>query len=132
MTRIIVSISVSLISIFLPLVVFAQAALDKRIVPCDGVDCTLCHLATLAQNIINTGIFVAVFMSAMIFAFAGWKYLASGANVTEMGDAKSIILNTVIGLIIILGAWLFVDTIMRTLIGNPGGQYLPWNSICRV
>ena len=101
----------------LPVLALAQ---QGPIVPqnCSGPDCTICDLVTLAQNILNTGIFIVIFLSAILFAYAGWLYLTSG--IEDLGDAKkarSMFKNVVFGLIIILGAWLFVDTIMRTLTG---------------
>ena len=111
----------------LPVLALAQ---QGPIVPqnCSGPDCTICDLVTLAQNVINTGIFIAIFLSAILFAYAGWLYLTSG--IEDLGDAKkarSMFKNVVFGLIIILGAWLIVDTIMRTLTGADWG---PWNNLC--
>src|SRR3989344_2590427 len=38
-----------------PLSAFAQ--LPGEIVPCKGVDCSVCDVATLAQNVLNAGIY---------------------------------------------------------------------------
>jgi hypothetical protein len=112
----------------LPFFVFAQnAALPKQIVPCTGVNCTVCDLATLAQNIINTGIFVFVFFSAMMFAYAGFLYLTNEA-IQGQNEAKSIFKNVVIGLIVLLSAWLLVDTLMKAVLG---GSFGPWNNVCQ-
>lgn len=105
------------------------AALPGKIVPCNGTDCEVCHIAQLAQNLMNTGIFIAVFLSAVLFAWAGWKYLTNAANPGQTGKAKAIFWNVTVGLIIILGAWLLVDTIMKVLVGNTGVMG-PWNKIC--
>ena len=110
-----------------PALALAQGGLPDKIVPCSGVDCTFCDLAQLAQNILNTGIFVAVFLSAVLFAYAGWLYLSNEALGEQM-RARAMFQNVAFGLAIILGAWLFVDTLMKTLLG---GSYLPWNSVCR-
>ncbi|PIR82161.1 hypothetical protein COU20_03295 [Candidatus Kaiserbacteria bacterium CG10_big_fil_rev_8_21_14_0_10_59_10] len=105
--------------------------MPDRIVPCDGLNCNVCHLAELAQNVLNTGIFIIVFLSALLFAYAGWLYLT---NVTLGGaqKAKSIFTNVAIGLIVVLVGWLVVDTIMRVMLGENGGAFGPWNSICAV
>ena len=111
-----------------PMWVFAQGAgLPSQIVPCKGVDCTVCHLATLAQNIINTGIFIFIFLSALMFAYAGFLYLSNEA-IGEQQKAKSIFKNVTIGLILLLAAWLLVDTLMKSVLG---GSFGPWNDICR-
>ncbi len=110
-----------------PLIAYG-AGLSDRIVPCDGIDCSICHLGQLAQNILNAAIFIAVFLSAILFSWAGFKMLVSPASSSQVSSAKSIFLNVLIGFIIILGAWLVINAIMSIMVdGKPG---LPWNKIC--
>jgi hypothetical protein len=118
----------SLIMAF-PLFVFGQTSpgIPDRIVPCNGVDCTICDLATLAQNIINAGVFIFVFVSALMFAYAGFLYLTSSVS-DKVSQAKSIFGNVTLGLIVLLAAWLVVDTLMKSVLG---GSFGPWNDICR-
>src|SRR3989338_10140264 len=111
-----------------PVIVFAQGLPDK-IVPCDGVSCTLRDVATLAQNVLNTGIFVAVFLSAALFTWAGIKYVTASGDAGKVGDAKLIFWNVTLGLVIILAGWIVVDTLMKTLVR---GDFGPWNSVCTV
>lgn len=115
-----------------PSLAFAANPLPGQIVPenCNGIGgCqSVCDIATVAQNVLNTGIYVAVFLSAILFAWAGWLYLTSVAG-GEISRAKEIFMNVAIGLIIILAGWLVVDTLMRTLVGT-GGSFGPWNKIC--
>lgn len=120
--------------LILPAISFAQAGLSNPIVPCAGAEasnglpaCTVCHLAQLAQNLLNSGVFLAIFISAILFAYAGWLYLTNEA-IHQQERARGLFKDVVIGLVIILGAWLFVDTIMKTLMG---GNYWPWNDICK-
>jgi len=112
-----------------PLFVFGQVGggLPKQIVPCKGVDCTICDLATLAQNIINTGVFIFIFFSAMMFAYAGFLKLTNEA-LGEQAKANAIFSNVALGLIVLLAAWLVVDTLMKSVLG---GDFGPWNDICR-
>jgi len=116
-----------------PSIALAAAALPGQIVPekCNtqiGGCESICDLATVAQNVLNTGIYIAVFLSAALFAWAGWLYLTSVAG-NEISRAKEIFVNVAVGLVIILAGWLVVDTLMRTLVGN-GGSFGPWNKIC--
>ncbi|MEK7098780.1 MAG: hypothetical protein AAB908_02665 [Patescibacteria group bacterium] len=112
-----------------PLFVFGQtgAGLPKQIVPCKGVDCTVCDLATLAQNVINTGIFIFIFLAALLFAYAGFLYLTNEA-LDKQSEARKIFGNVAIGLVVLLAAWLVVDTLMKSVLG---GDFGPWNDICR-
>jgi hypothetical protein len=127
------TLSRSAIALLLVLVMapsFALAAgFPTQIVPSDcsgpGGCQSICDLATLAQNILNAGIYLAVFLSAVLFAWAGWKYLSAGGSPGEISAAKSIFWNVGVGLIIILAAWLLVDTLIHTLT-----TIAAWNSLC--
>lgn len=121
--------------VFSPVLVSA-APWDNPIVPCSGAlpdgslkPCTVCHIATLAQNILTTGIYIAVFLSAILFVWAGGLYLTSAANPGGVTKAKTLFFNVIVGLLIILGAWLIVDTLMRVLTDAPR-KFGPWNSLC--
>ena len=119
-----------LLVVAFPFAVFAQnGGLPSRIVPCNGVDCNVCHLAKLAQNLINTGIFITIFLSAVLFAYAGFLYLTDAANPGQQSQAKKIFSHVAIGLAILLAAWLVVDTLMKSVLG---GSFGPWNDVCRV
>src|SRR3989344_3374826 len=76
--RVLVHIAVLLTIIFFiaPSLALAANPLPGQIVPekCNQVGgCqSVCDLATVAQNVLNTGIYIAVFLSAVLFAWAGW------------------------------------------------------------
>lgn len=101
----------------------------SQIVPtsCSGADCDLCDLVQLAQNILNFAIYLSVFVAALLFAYAGIRYVSAGGNPSTISQAHSIFANVFIGLLIILAAWLVVDTLMKTL---TGGTFGPWNQVC--
>ncbi len=111
-----------------PLFVFGQSSpgIPDRIVPCEGVNCTVCDLAVLAQNLINAGVFIFVFFAALMFAYAGFLYLTNEA-LDKQADARKIFGNVALGLIVLLAAWLVVDTLMKSVLG---GDFGPWNDIC--
>ena len=114
---------------------FAFAQIIPTIVPedCRGADaaqnCGICDLAQLAQNVLNAGIYIAIFLSAVLFAWAGWKYVTAGGNVGKATQAREIFTNVLVGLIIILAGWLVVDTLMKTLVKEDGG-FGPWSPVC--
>ncbi len=105
--------------------------LPGQIVPenCDdepGGCKSVCDLAELANNVLTTAIYIAVFLSAILFAWAGWLYLTSGGG-GDISRAKEIFQNVAVGLVIVLIGWLVVDTLIRTLTGDKLGF---WNEIC--
>lgn len=112
---------------FAPAIGYAQ--IPAKIVPCNGVDCNVCHIAQLAQNVLNIGIYIAVFLSAVLFAYAGWLYIIAGGESGKVSQAKSIFFHVGVGLVLILGAWLVIDLIMKTLV-NENAIRGPWNAIC--
>lgn len=116
--------------LFSPVMVLGQG-LPNQIVPdsCNGPGgCqSICDVALLAQNLLNTGIFIAVFMSALLFAYAGWQAVTAGGNAEKMQSAKSVFINVTIGLVIILAGWIVIDTLMKTVTNASFG---PWNKIC--
>jgi hypothetical protein len=127
MRRVLAFGTVALLVLLLTLPLFAfGASLPGKIVPCDGPKCTVCHLADLANNVLNAGIYIAVFLSAVLFAWAGWKYLTSVGSPGAHEKAKEILVNVLVGLLVILGGWLVIDTIMRTLTT----KNKTWNQIC--
>ncbi len=111
----------------------AQSGLPEQIVPqeCNGAGgCqNICDIAKLAQNLLNYGIFLAVVLSSFLFAYAGWNMLISGGNSEAYAKGKRVFGNVLIGLLIILGGWIVIDTLMDTFIGSTSG--FSWNRICQ-
>lgn len=118
-----------------PSLVGAQGVIPT-IVPekCQGAnaatECGICQLAELVKNILNAAIFLAVIAAACLFAWTGFKFLTERDNSGSRTAAKKMFWNVMLGLIIILAAWLIVNTIMSFMVkGNLAGG-LPWNKLC--
>jgi hypothetical protein len=119
-----------LTAVFLFAPVFALGAgMPTQIVTCSGPNCSVCDLANLAQNVLNTAIYLAVFLSAVLFAWAGWEALTAAGSAEKVGHARTIFGNVVLGLVIILAGWLVIDTLMKTM---TNGSFGPWNKICEL
>lgn len=88
---------------------------------------SICDIALLAQNLLNDAILFAVVVSAVLFAWAGWQYMTSGGNPRQAQKAKGFFTRVLIGLFLIVGAWLLVDTLINVLTGQSG---LHWNRLC--
>jgi len=98
---------------------------------CEGTTCSACHLAVLGNTLIDWLIGVIMVLFAVLAVVAGFGLVTAGGNPTAVTDAKSKFTNAIIGLLIVLSAWLIVDTLMRALIGNNGviQGYGPWAQI---
>ena len=120
-------------AVFAPTLINAQS-FPPPIVPkeCAGPDaatkCQLCSLVQLARNLLNVAIFLAIVMSAVLFSWAGIRYLTAMGSESTAGKARQTLLNVFLGLLLILCAWLAVNTLMAIMVD---GNVWPWNSICR-
>ncbi|MCA9362927.1 hypothetical protein KC851_01260 [Candidatus Kaiserbacteria bacterium] len=116
-----------LLTIVLPDVVSAAP-----LVPCNGPDCGTCQLLELGERLLDWLIGVLMVIFAILIAWAGFKMVISGGNVQAKTEARSLMTNAIIGLIIVLAAWIIVDTLIRALVpeGVLGGQSgRPWYQI---
>ncbi len=107
---------------------------------CTGLDCSACNVVSMANGLITWLIGILFVIFALLLAIAGVKLVTSGGNHHALDEAKSSFINAIVGFMIILAAWLIVDTIMRALVGtdgNPGqivaggtaSGYLFWSEV---
>ena len=109
-------------------------ATDQGFVPCSGVSCTPCHVVVLFNTVLKWFMGIAFLIFAFLAMKAGVSLVTSGGNPSALSSAKSSFTNAFIGLIIILAAWLIVDTLMRNLLDGGKGEikiadYGPWASV---
>jgi hypothetical protein len=106
---------------FIPEISFAQ------LVPCNGPDCGTCELVQLGNNILQWLVSIMAVICALIIVFAGFKMVTSAGNSGKISEAKGMMANTLIGFIILLAAWLIVDTVMKMFVNQ--SVVGPWNQI---
>ncbi len=107
-----------------PAKVVDDKAMTGGIVPCEGVvvtggtgtECTFDSLFILMQNIITFLLYIAMSIAAAAFFMAGFKYITAHGNPSQIESAHKIFTNVVVGLLIALGAWLVVHTILVALL----------------
>lgn len=88
---------------------------------CTGTDCTACNIVDLVNGGLQWFLGFLFVLFAVLVAWAGFGLVTSSGNHHALDEAKSKFTNAIVGLIIILAAWLIVDTIMRGLVGQTGG-----------
>jgi hypothetical protein len=120
-------------SIFLCLL-FVTPSLSSAqgFVPCVGIECNTCHLVEMGNTVLIWLIGVLFLVFGVVMAAAGWGLVTSAGNQTALADAKSKFTNAFIGLLIVLAAWLLVDTIMRGLLSTGDGTidgFGPWSQV---
>ncbi|MCD5381641.1 MAG: pilin [Candidatus Pacebacteria bacterium] len=123
--------------IFFPDIV---SAAPNPLVPCDGGPndpCNACKFVELGNNIIGWLIGIMMVVFAVIAVSAGFGLVTSGGNPDAKTKAKSKMTNAFIGLIIVLAAWIMIDTGMKALLDSSNGElengvvksWGPWNKI---
>ena len=95
-------------------------------VPCEGTECSACDLVTLIQRLLVWLIGIIFVIFAVLLAVAGFGLVTSGGNQTALSDAKSKFTNALIGIVIVLAAWLMVDTLMRAILPGDTGTISGW------
>ncbi len=90
-----------------------------------------CQLVQLAQNIINFLIYISIVFATLLFMWAGVLYITSGPNPDQISKAHKIFWNVLIGLIVVLGAWLIINTILLAIVSDSAERrsIAPWVSI---
>lgn len=83
----------------------------------------------LVQNVMNAAISFGVLISVLVIAGAGILWILTPTNPENHSQAKKILTNAVIGLLIILSAWLIVDFVMKILYNQNLEGFGPWNTI---
>ena len=132
----------SFVALMIPVLVLAQQIPNNvlfgdtgGLVPCSGTDCGTCQLIVLGNRVMRFIIMIMIAGVVLLAAWGGFNLLISGGNPSEYTRAKSMLKNVLVGLILMLVAWLIIDTGMKALLKNSGqvqmsaGQWLPWNQV---
>lgn len=118
---------------------FAFSSHAAGLVPCEGIkdgkiDCQPCDIFVGFVNVINFLVFTITPFAAAIMIVASGLILMFGGSESAKTSGKKMLTNTVIGLVIIFSSWLIINTIIRTIgrqVGGEGGAWVPsgWNTI---
>jgi hypothetical protein len=100
------------------------------LVPCDGVKipCNACTFTVMANGLIQYLFTILTLVVVLMIVYTGFKLVISQGDTGAWSKAKDMFTNVVIGFIIILSAWLIVDTLMKVLVGD-NSDFGPWNSL---
>jgi len=103
------------------------AETNAQLLTCNaGDECNFCELTRTLDNIIDWTVAVAVLIAVIGLMYSGFRMTSSRGDVSTFSAAKEMFGNVVIGLFIIMAAWMIVDTIIKTLAGGDLGV---WNDV---
>jgi hypothetical protein len=95
----------------------------------EGGGCDFTDLIALINDIITWIINIASVIFAISFIYAGFLYLTAGEKPANKEKAKSMLLSTLVGFVIILVSWLIVYTILNILVPAGTGSDSIFNFI---
>jgi len=96
------------------------------LVHCGGPNenpCTACDLLVLLQNVLQFAIKIAFLGVIVMVAYGGARWIFSFGNEANIKAGQKIITSAFIGILIILSAWLIVNTIFWIVAGLGGEDY---------
>lgn len=88
--------------------------------------CSLCDGLQVAINVVNGLTTAAIVITTAMIIYGAVRLMLSGGSEQMVKDAKSTITSAVIGLIIVLCAWLIINTVIHIISGNVN---FPWANI---
>lgn len=108
-----------ILSTFYLLLSTASIASAAGIVPCGGVDCTICDLARGIEGLVDFILLNIVFpLTIIAFLYGGIKMITAGGSDESVTKGKKAINMAFWGMLIAFGAWLIIDLIMRGLVSG--------------
>ena len=125
--------------LYLPIVPVTDGGLTaalveaKGLVPCGGggdeQPCNACHAMTMVNGLISYLFTIVAFLAVMVMMYAGVKLVTSQGNASAWEEAKGMLTNVIVGFVIVLAAWLVVDTLMKMLLDPKVIEPGMWNSL---
>lgn len=119
-----------LATLFVFIFSFPNLAMAQLVpVACNDPDsCGTCEFAAMINNIIQFIIEVGVLLAVASMIYAGFMFVTARGNEGQLTKARGIFTNVVIGLVLILAAFLIVNTVMNGLLGTGNGA-VSWQQI---
>ena len=106
--------------------IFNLLIFAKLLPDCPESGCEFCHLFVLGQNIINFLIEISSILAVAFIIFGGIMMMVGSGSPEKLKKSKDIIWSAIIGIIILLSAWVILNTFFNLL---TGGLNWPWHQI---
>ncbi|HVV14892.1 MAG TPA: pilin [Candidatus Paceibacterota bacterium] len=92
-----------------------------------ATSCQACSVIQLIQTLINFMIGLSIPIAMALFAWAGVLYFTAATKEENISKAKSIFRSVFVGFIIVLGAYLMVETLLHAILNQD--YFTGWNKI---
>lgn len=87
-----------------------------------------CEFVGLVNNLIQFLIGLSALLAVIVFIYAGYLMVASRGNTAQVQQAKGLFTNVAIGFVIMLTAFLIINTILSIMVGSNSG-ILNWQTV---
>lgn len=105
----------------------STAMAAEGLVTCTGGDeCNFCSFVTMVNGLIEWLVIIAVTLTVLLLAFAGFRLITSAGDAAGFEQAKKIFVSSIIGILIMLAGWTIVDTFLKI---SAGGDLGVWNAV---
>lgn len=113
--------------------IFAPIVFAAGLVPCGNPGqkaCTVCDFFSMADDIIKYTIkYIVPTVAAILMVVGAFFYMTAGGLASQIKKGHDIITSTVIGVVIVLLAWIIVDSAIKALTGKSQLLGKPWSTI---
>src|SRR3989344_140663 len=110
-----------LFTIILGVVLVPSMVYAAGLVPCTGTDCSFCDFFKLFQNLFNFIVNTLVPIVAVgMVVWGGYKLLTAGLKPENINEAKRILFNTFIGLIIVYASFVAASLVEGIFVTKRG------------
>lgn len=96
-----------------------------------GVECDYAQLIYTINRIIRFVLYIISPILLIMLGYTGFKYVTAGGDANLVADAKRMLKPVVVGVILILGAWTFVYTILDKLLNEQISQNIKKTDIIK-
>lgn len=84
------------------------------LVTCDR--CKFQDAIKTAEGLVKWIIQIGAVIGAVMFAYAGFLYMTAQGDTGKIGKAHAIFLSVIVGLVVMLAAWLLIELVVNTLV----------------
>lgn len=94
---------------------------------CTG-NCGLNDFVVLIANLYKWAVGLVAVVAVFFLIMAGWTLLTAAGNQDKITEGKKSVTTTIVGLLLVLGSWVFTSTIVFFLTGDPKTEIfgVPW------
>jgi hypothetical protein len=109
-------IAVSFLFLFLFLII-SPIAHGAGLVPCGeaGNPCRLCHIFVMFNTVYTFVLRMVAIIATLMIVIGGMYFLLAGGRPEMLKRGKDILTAAAIGLLIIFGAWLIINTVFAAI-----------------